>query len=151
MPHAETKPYFYLGKHYVLADEMFASNFDASSFISHQYIIAGQASSAVNYPSDAYWGCPGGPCDLRSSTITHTAHTAPAFEACFDNHTLGDELDKAGSPWAFYTATINGDGGIWSAYQAIKPHLQRSRLEQRRHHAADAFLQRRRERQAAGR
>ena len=45
----------YMGKHYVLADEMYASNFDASSFISHQYIIAGQASSAVNYPD----GCVG--------------------------------------------------------------------------------------------
>ena len=36
---------FLPGKQYVLADEMYASNVDASSFISHQYIIAGQASS----------------------------------------------------------------------------------------------------------
>ena len=29
-----------MGKQYVLADQMYASNFDASSFISHQYIIS---------------------------------------------------------------------------------------------------------------
>jgi phospholipase C len=39
---------------------------------------------------------------------------------CWDPVTLGDELDTAHIPWAFYTATINGDEGIWSAYQAIK-------------------------------
>ena len=40
VPRYETKPYFFIGKHYVFADEMFPSNFDSSSFISHQYIIA---------------------------------------------------------------------------------------------------------------
>ena len=43
VPHSETQPYFDMAKQYVLADKMFASNFDASSFISHQYIISGQA------------------------------------------------------------------------------------------------------------
>ncbi|HEV3091200.1 MAG TPA: alkaline phosphatase family protein [Candidatus Cybelea sp.] len=62
VPHSETKPYFALAKRYVLADEMFASNFDASSFISHQYIISGQANSTINYPY-SYWGCPGGYSD----------------------------------------------------------------------------------------
>ncbi len=41
VPHEETKPYFDMAKQYVLADEMFASNFDSSSFTSHQYIITG--------------------------------------------------------------------------------------------------------------
>src|SRR5579871_4689778 len=41
VPHRETAPYFRIASQYVLADRMFASNFDASSFISHQYIIAG--------------------------------------------------------------------------------------------------------------
>ncbi len=50
VPHSETKPYFDMAKQYVLADEMFASNFDSSSFISHQYIISGRNESAVNYP-----------------------------------------------------------------------------------------------------
>jgi phospholipase C len=39
VPHSEIKPYLDMAHQYVLADQMYASNFDASSFISHQYII----------------------------------------------------------------------------------------------------------------
>jgi phospholipase C len=118
VPHFETKPYFEIAHQYVLADEMFASNFDASSFISHQYIIAGQASSAENYP-DSWWGCEGGKPD-KIGTVTQARTYGPNIRACFDDKTLGDELDAAGLSWGFYTATINGDGNLWSAYQAIK-------------------------------
>ena len=38
---------------------------------------------------------------------------------CFNNQTLGDEMDSAGLSWAFYASTYYGDGGIWSAYQNI--------------------------------
>jgi phospholipase C len=120
VPHAETKPYFEMGKQYVVADRMFASNFDASSFISHQYIIAGQASSAVNYP-DNTWGCDGGSGDkIGTVTVNPPRQYGPQIQACFDNQTLGDELDTAGLSWGFYTASLDGDGNIWSAYQAIK-------------------------------
>ncbi|MGC1381868.1 MAG: alkaline phosphatase family protein [Candidatus Baltobacteraceae bacterium] len=119
VPHSETKPYFEMAKQYVLADRMFASNFDASSFISHQYIIAGQASSAVNYPY-YQWGCDGGSQDMIA-TVTQERYIPGGYEqVCFDNTTLGDELDQAGLSWGFYTATLYGDGNIWSAYQAIR-------------------------------
>ncbi|HEV3091199.1 MAG TPA: alkaline phosphatase family protein [Candidatus Cybelea sp.] len=117
VPHTETKPYFQLGKEYVLADQMYASNFDASSFISHQYIIGAQANSAVNYP-DSWWGCPGGSGDMVD-TVNSQRQIGNPVTACWDSQTLGDELDNASIPWAFYTSTYNGDGGIWSAYQAI--------------------------------
>ncbi len=117
VPHSETKPYFALAKRYVLADEMFASNFDASSFISHQYIISGQANSTINYPY-SYWGCPGGYSDTIY-TVTQQRQFGYPIQACWDVTTLGDELDGANLPWAFYTSTYDGDGGIWSAYQAI--------------------------------
>jgi len=104
---------------YVLADRMFASNFDASSFISHQYIIAGQASSAVNYPYNA-WGCEGGRKDLVGTVTLQRTLYGSYIRACFDNTTLGDELDKAKLPWAFYAASYSsGYLSIWSAYQAI--------------------------------
>lgn len=119
VPHAETAPYFSMGKQYVLADEMFASNFDASSFISHQYIIAGQAESAVDYPSSS-WGCPGGGGDTIAMVGQQRQVPDGYEQPCWDPQTLGDELDSAGLPWAFYTASISGDLGIWSAYQAIK-------------------------------
>ena len=119
VPHSETKPYFYMGKHYVLADQMYASNVDASSFISHQYIVAGQASSAVNYPSSS-WGCEGGSGD-QIATLNQDRQYGSDIQMCFNNNTLGAEMDTAGLSWAYYASTINGDGGIWSAYQNIAP------------------------------
>ncbi len=118
VPHTETRPYFFMGKHYVLADEMYASNLDASSFISHQYIIAGQASSAVNFPS-SWWGCPGVSSGDYIYTLTQERTIGGTIPMCWNNETLGDEMDKAGLSWAFYASQYDGDGGIWSAYQNI--------------------------------
>ncbi|MBV8345035.1 MAG: hypothetical protein JO190_08610 [Candidatus Eremiobacteraeota bacterium] len=120
VPHAETKPYFDMAREWVLADHMFASNFDASSFISHQYIIAGQAESAVNFP-DTAWGCPGGPSDQIYTLGQQRQILYSKPEAvCWDPTTLGDELDAAHVSWAFYAVGYSsGSPGIWSAYQAI--------------------------------
>ena len=119
VPHSETKPYFDMAKQYVLADEMFASNFDASSFISHQYIIAGQAESAVNYP-DGAWGCPGGSGDDISEVGPQRQIPNGNEVVCWNPTTLGDELDKANISWAYYAVAYSGqDPGIWSAYQAV--------------------------------
>jgi phospholipase C len=118
VPHSETKPYFAMGQQYVLADEMYASNFDASSFISHQYIISAQAKSAVNFPYSS-WGCPGGPYDKIQEVGQDRQIPSGSEVVCWDPTTLGDELDAAGISWGFYTSTYYGDGGIWSAYQAI--------------------------------
>jgi phospholipase C len=117
VPHSETKPLFAIAHQYVLADEMYASNFDASSFISHQYIIAGQAKSALDYPYGD-WGCPGGPGDkihlVNARRVEHGTE-----RACWNVTTLGDELDSAGRSWAFYTNSVKNPNGIWSAYQVI--------------------------------
>ncbi|HKU82202.1 MAG TPA: alkaline phosphatase family protein [Candidatus Tumulicola sp.] len=118
VPHSETKPYFALAQQYVLADKMFASNFDGSSFVSHQYLIAAQASSTVDYPLTT-WGCDGGPQDTID-TITQQRVFSSPIVACFDNQTLGDEMDAAGISWRYYTTNLYGSGNLWSAYQAIK-------------------------------
>ena len=118
VPHSETEPYFAMAQRYVLSDEMFASNFDASSFISHQYIIAGQAESAVNFPI-SNWGCASGPGD-NINMVTQQRRIKGREDACWDPTTLGDELDDAGVSWAYYTSKTFGDGNIWSAYQSIK-------------------------------
>ncbi|MGB6517402.1 MAG: alkaline phosphatase family protein [Candidatus Cybelea sp.] len=119
VPHSETKPYFDMGKQYVVADQMYASNFDASSFISHQYIIAGQAESSVNYPFGS-WGCEGGSGDLIQIVGQQRQVPDGYQQACYTDTTLGQEADTAGVTWAFYTGAVNGDGGLWSAYQANK-------------------------------
>jgi phospholipase C len=96
---------------------MFTSHLDASSFISHQYIIRGNASSSVDYPSST-WGCDGGPSD-QVNTINSQRQIGSPIQPCYDSQTLGDELDTAKLSWGYYTASIYGDGNIWNAYQAI--------------------------------
>ncbi|MBV9055458.1 MAG: hypothetical protein JO351_02320 [Candidatus Eremiobacteraeota bacterium] len=138
VPHSEIKPYFNMARQYVLADHMFASDFDTSSFISHQYMIAGvNPNSSANYP-DTAWGCPGGSTDRidklgNGRKISHVPKLIP----CWDPPTLADELDQKGLSWSFYAQPVKADGGeacgtgltpdaskgrsgIWSAYQAIK-------------------------------
>ena len=119
VPPSETKPYFFMGEHYVFGDAMFPSNFDSSSFVSHQYIIAAQAASTVNFPVGP-WGCEGG-TGSRIQTVTRQRTIGGSVEPCFNYATLGDELDTAGVSWRYYTSPVNdGNGGVWSAYQAVK-------------------------------
>jgi len=117
VPHSESKPYFDMAKQYVLGDRMFQSHLD-ESFVSHQYLVAAQAGSAVDLPG-SYWGCDGGKRDTVL-TLTQQRAAGPAVQACFDYQTLGDELDNASLTWRFYTSRINNDGGEWSGYQAVR-------------------------------
>lgn len=131
VPHSESAPYFSMAQQYVLADQMYASDFDVSSFESHQYIIAGvNPKSSVDYPKGD-WGCSGGRSDridvLKSGRKWGKAKERP----CWDLMTLADELDTAKLSWAFYAVKVTGPSacgtgggsgnlGIWSAFQAIK-------------------------------
>ncbi len=117
VPHSETKPYFAMANEWVLADHMFASNFDASSFISHQYIISAQAEKAINFPGGP-WGCPGGKYDTIGEVGSQRQPTGSEV-VCWDPTTLGDELDKANVSWAFYGQFYSGSPWLWIAYQAI--------------------------------
>ncbi len=118
VPHKESKPYFDMAHEWVVADRTFQSHLDAS-FVSHQYLIAAQAQSSVNLPS-SYWGCDGGPSD-KVPTVTQLRTLGPPQPACFDYTTLGDELDKAGLTWHFYSSHIRDYGDyMWSGYQAVR-------------------------------
>jgi phospholipase C len=138
VPQQEVQPYWSMANQYVLADEMFSSDFDISSFVSHQYIIAGvNPNASVNYPF-GLWGCTGGPPDQISILGPNRQLPAGEEAPCWDPTTLGDELDSVGLTWAFYASKIRDAGsfgcgasgmesdhskgrtGIWSAYQAVK-------------------------------
>ena len=143
VPQEQTKPYFSMASQYVLADEMYASDFDISSFISHQYIIAGvNPDHSYDYP-DGLWGCPGAPGDaIKVMGPGRNLKTSKTVFPCWNppGGTLGDELDKKGLSWAFYAVPLSSKGtgsgplcgsgtesdangyrsAIWSAYQAIK-------------------------------
>jgi len=118
VPHKETKPYFAMAKEFVLADEMFPSNLDAS-FVSHQYLIAAQADSTVNTPDDGFWGC-GGPSGDSVPTLTQQRTLGARVFPCFNYETLADELDNADLSWRYYTSAAGSNSYLWSAYQAVK-------------------------------
>jgi phospholipase C len=118
VPHAETKPYFAIGNQYVVADRMFTSHVDAS-FVSHQYIIAGQAQESVDLPTGS-WGCYGGSGDYVQTLDPQTGGYGNEQVPCFDYPTLAQRLDRAGLSWRFYAAGADDVGSIWSAYQAIQ-------------------------------
>ncbi len=115
VPKAQVEPYWKMAEQYVLADKMFASNLDGS-FIAHQYLVAAYASRAVNAP-DGPWGCWGERGDSVQTLTKHRTYGSSIFP-CFANPTIGSEADAAGVTWRFYTGSINGDGGLWSSYQA---------------------------------
>jgi phospholipase C len=139
VPHDEIKPYFDMANQYVLADEMFASDFDTSSFESHQYIIAGvNPKNSVEYPSLS-WGCPGVEGNAIDILGKDRKFPVGTEYPCWNPKTLASELDAAGITWAYYASPVKtqgsgmhkdcggggpdvskGNSGIWSAYQAIK-------------------------------
>jgi phospholipase C len=121
VPHSDSAPYFAMAHEWVLADRMFQSQLD-ESFVAHQYIIAAQADSAVNLPT-TLWGCDGGSFDTVP-TLTQERKIGRSERPCFDYQTLGDELDRAGLPWRFYTSKYRSassdQGSYWSGYQAVR-------------------------------
>jgi phospholipase C len=123
VPHRESKPYFDMAREWVVGDNMFQSQLD-ESFVGHQYVIAAQAQSSVDLPDSYFWGCEGGSSDVVSTITQDRNPDGPAQQACFDYTTLGDELDAAKLTWHFYAARYGndrgGNGGTWSAYQAIR-------------------------------
>jgi phospholipase C len=117
VPSNESALYFQMAQQYVLADDMFTSNLDAS-FASHQYIIAGQANGSVDLPTGP-WGCGGNGSDVVA-TLTSTRGYGPNQSPCFTYPTIGSELDKKKKTWRYYApASSDTESYIWSAYQAI--------------------------------
>jgi phospholipase C len=122
VPASQTKLYFEMANQYVLADNMFQSNIDAS-FAAHQYLIAAQAGgngtsgAAANIPSGR-WGCDYGQGD-KVDTLNADRSVGPREGPCFDYTTLADELDGAGLSWRYYAAPSDNAGGNWSAYMAV--------------------------------
>jgi len=112
IPHAETRIYFAMAHRYVLADRMFTSHIDLS-YVSHQYMIAGQANHAVDYPANR-WRCSTSADAI--GTLTDKRAYGPNIPICQDYRTLGDELDAAGLTWKSYSVK----SFQWVAYGSIR-------------------------------
>jgi phospholipase C len=114
VPHAESKLYFDMAKQYVLADNMFPSNIDAS-YVSHQYAIAAQADAAVDLP--VYFGCNGSKANVVN-TWTQQQQYGPTEQTCRNYRTMADELDAAGLSWRYYAYAT--DDWIWAGYSSVR-------------------------------
>lgn len=114
---AETATYFSMAHDYVLADAFFTSQVD-SSYDAHLFMVAAR-SSVVNTPNGIPWGCDA-PAGTTVPTMLPNRQLGPGIFPCFDDETLGSELDAKRLNWRFYAPAIGGDlGEIWSSYDSF--------------------------------
>jgi phospholipase C len=122
---------WHLAQRFVLSDNFFASA-QGASFPNHLFAIAATSGGTHDAPQQPEgllkeriqagyaksWGCdmPDG-----SEAAVYDAEGEIQFvDPCFDFLTEGDLLRQEGIPWAFYGATNQQYGYIWSAYSSIR-------------------------------
>ena len=101
---------------------MFQSQLD-ESFVGHQYVIAAQAQSSVDLPDSYFWGCEGGPSDVVLND--HPDRTRRAYAAGLLRLYDARRRARRGKTNVAllrpkYGNDAGGNGGTWSAYQAIR-------------------------------
>jgi phospholipase C len=130
--------YWHWATEFVLGDNFFASA-QGPSFPNHLYTIAAQSGGTHENPIQSLdrlrerhqgtglfkaWGCD----SLEDAYV-------PVFDSegiekrvppCFDFLTEADLLMRAGIPWAYYAATQEENGYLWSAYDAVE-HIREDR------------------------
>jgi len=121
------QPYMDLANTYVLADEMFPTEF-GGSFTAHLTLVAG-TDNISDKPERAEVDFPDAPpddCDSPPSTtssyITKTRrerHGQGPFPCFTQFNTLAEVMDKAKVSWKYY-ATKHVGAGQWSPFEAIK-------------------------------
>jgi phospholipase C len=117
---------------FVLADNFFASA-QGPSFPNHLYTIAAQSGGTHENPVQDLptlrerhrrtglfkaWGCDSLPDAYVP--VVDSEGVEKKVPPCFDFLTEGDLLTRAGIPWAYYAATQEQNGYVWSAYDAVR-------------------------------
>jgi phospholipase C len=121
------QPYWTMASQYVLADEMFPTEF-GGSFTAHLTLVAG-TDNITQSPSRAEVDFPSVPpddCDAppgtKSSYLDHKRglHIQTGPFPCFDQfNTMAQVLDGGGVSWKYYATRVL-NGGMWSPFEAIK-------------------------------
>jgi phospholipase C len=137
--------YWSWAENHVLNDNFFASA-QGPSFPNHLYSIAATSGGAHTNPKqnnkeleewlDANpgrakaWGCD----SMKNSylDIEHMEGHIERVPPCLEFETEGDLLSAAGIPWAYYSATQDQNGYLWSAYDAVR-HIRENPEIWRRH------------------
>jgi phospholipase C len=116
--------YWHWASQNVLFDNFFASA-QGPSFPNHLYAIAAQSGGAHDNPRrvPGTLGSNTFGCDAPDSQLVEVVDSEGTIEKippCFDFRTEGDLLNRARIPWAYYAASEQQKGYIWSAYSAIR-------------------------------
>jgi len=125
---SQLQPYWTMASQYALGDDTFSSN-NGPSFVSHQYMIAGQSGHSVEVPSGQPWGCDAPP-SVTVELLQYGQANPPVFSKatgiempgpfpCFTYPTIADLLDGAGVTWRYYVAPPPNSGSNLSAFEAI--------------------------------
>ncbi len=126
--HSDIQPYLTMAQQYVLADEMFPTEF-GGSFTAHLTLVAGTddiklpGEAEVDFPSKAPDDCdspPGTKTSYISNKPYRKLHRFAGPFPCFGQfNTMAEVLDNAGVPWKYYSTKFL-DGGFWEPFEAIK-------------------------------
>ncbi|MBV8067316.1 MAG: hypothetical protein JO113_05010, partial [Candidatus Eremiobacteraeota bacterium] len=125
MDHPEIAPYWAMAEQYVLADEMFPTEF-GGSFTAHLTAIAGNddmssTTAQVNYPDHTPNDCDSPP-GTKSSLVNDKRQLEPPgtgpFPCFIQFNTIAQVLDTGGVSWKYYVQN-HLDGGIWSPFEEI--------------------------------
>jgi phospholipase C len=116
--------YWAWAKRFVLGDNFFSSAV-GPSFPNHLYSIAATSGDTHDNPRRSTlargsntFGCDAPPQQLVG--VYDAAGNVQMKPPCFTFTTEGDLLNEAAIPWAYYAATEEQKGYIWSAYSAIR-------------------------------
>jgi phospholipase C len=119
VPRSEVEPYWQLALQYTIGDHMFQAN-TGPSFVSHQYMIAGQSGGVAENPNGRIWGCDAPPGTLAPTLGVDPRTTDAGVYPCFDYKTMADLLDDKGITWRYYAPGPSNNFFVLSAYQAIR-------------------------------
>jgi phospholipase C len=126
--HTEITPYWTMAKEYALGDEAFSSN-NGPTFVSHQYLVAGQSGHSVEVPNGQPWGCNASGVSVNLLAYGQadppvfspaTGHEVAGPHPCFSYPTIASALDGAGLTWRYYAQKADS-GRDLEPFQANKP------------------------------
>jgi phospholipase C len=122
--------YWKLAQDHVLCDNFFAS-VGGPSYPNHFFFVAGQSGGVLDNPENIEtatvdggkrfksWGC-----DAVGESVyvfTKDEHgNLTKHDTCFDFQTVPQQLETAGVPWAFYSASPYQSGYFWNALNGVE-------------------------------
>jgi phospholipase C len=119
------RPYWDIARQYVLADEMFPTEW-GGSFTGHLTLVAGTddiqqkpSEAEIDNPTEAPYDCDS-PRGTKSSYVTskQKVEMNKGPFPCFQWKSIAEVLDDAGVSWKYY-ATKKLDAGIWEPFEAM--------------------------------